>query len=355
MAGPDDAPPIETDALIVGAGPAGLFAVFELGLLGLHAEVVDALPYLGGQCVELYAGKPIYDIPGLPRTTGADLVQRLADQAAPFKAGMHLGQLVASLRREADGRFALATDSGTRFLARVVVIAAGAGAFLPRSLKLPGIEPLVGQQVRYRPLAADDIVGCTGRHVVVVGDEDAALRQACALAEAGNAARVTLVHRRDEFRATVELVGRQRALRAEGRLHFSAGQPVGLHVDSGRLTAIDLADADDTTRRLDVDLLLPLLGLSPKLGPVADWGLALERKHLAVDPARFQTSEPGIFAIGDVAAYPGKLKLLLCGFHEATLAAFAAAAHIRPGQRQTLEYTTTSPRLHALLGVTPEA
>ena len=254
---------------------------------------------------------------------------------------------------EADGRFAVATDAGTRFRAQVVVIAAGAGAFVPRPLKLDGIERFVGGQVAYRAPRGEALAALAGRQVVVVGDEDAALEAACMLAEAGHCARVSLVHRRDAFRASDALVARQQGLRSAGRLHFVAGQPTALQTDGERLSGIVLNDADDRTQTLPLDTLLPLLGLSPKLGAVADWGLALERRHLVVDTTRFQTSEAGIFAIGDVAAYPGKQKLLLCGFHEAALAAFGAAAHVRPGERILLQYTTTSPRLHALLGVAP--
>jgi thioredoxin reductase (NADPH) len=345
------APAITTDALVIGAGPVGLFQVFELGLLELHAEVVDALPHVGGQCAELYPDKPIYDIPGLPVVSGAELAARLQQQAAPFKPGLHLGQLVTDLARRSDGGFDVATSTGTRFVAKVVVIAAGAGAFLPKGLKLDGIEAFVGRQVLHHAPPAATLAG---RQVVILGDEDLALDAANALAEHGQCARVTLLHRRDSFRASAAVLARHQALRASGQLHFIAGQPLALQAaadDPQRLQALDIVDSDGATHTVPADALLLLLGLSPRLGPIADWGLAMARRQLAVDTEAFETSEPGIYAVGDINTYPGKKKLLLCGFHEATLAAFAAAARLQPEQRQLLQYTTTSPRLHALLGV----
>ncbi|MDT7835181.1 NAD(P)/FAD-dependent oxidoreductase [Aquabacterium sp. OR-4] len=343
--------PIETDALVIGAGPVGLFAVFELGLLELRAQLVDTLPQVGGQCTELYADKPIYDVPGIPVTTGRALVDQLMRQAAPFAPGLHLGQLLATLQREADGRWRATTDHGTSFLARVVFIAAGAGAFVPRSITLDGLDRHLGSQAAYQ---LDDAASVAGRQVVILGDEDAALEQAIALAEAASQgpARVTLVHRRDAFRADEATVARFQALRAQGALHFVAGQPSALLEDAaGRLLALDLATPEGGSVRLPLDALLIRMGLSPRLGPISHWGLQLERKQLVVETAGFQTQAPGIFAVGDIITYPGKRKLLLCGFHEATLAAFAAAAHVRPGQPVHLQYTTTSPRLHQLLGV----
>jgi thioredoxin reductase (NADPH) len=345
------APAIETDALVVGAGPVGLFQVFELGLLELHAEVVDALPHIGGQCAELYPGKPIYDIPGLPVVSGADLVSRLQQQAAPFKPGLHLDQLVSDLARRDDGRFDVATSRGTRFIARCVFIAAGAGAFLPKALKLDGVERFIGRQVHHR---LPDPATLAGQQVLVLGDDDGALQAANQLAEGGRCASVTLLHRRDSFRASADTLARHHALRADGRLRFVAGQPVALCTadgDAQRLTGLDVIDSDGATHPLVADTVLPLLGLSPRLGPIADWGLAMERRQLTVTTDTFETAEPGIHAVGDINTYPGKRKLLLCGFHEATLAAFGAAARLAGGKPPLLQYTTTSPRLHALLGV----
>jgi thioredoxin reductase (NADPH) len=325
---------IRTDALIVGAGPVGLFQAFELGLLEINAHIVDSLPYPGGQCAELYADKPIYDIPALPRCTGRELVDRLLQQVAPFKPGLHLGQEVQQLRREADGRFAVATSAGTQFLARTVFIAGGVGSFQPRTLKLEGLDAFAGGQLRY---GLDDATHFAGQHVVVVGGDEGAIDSALRLARAG--AQVLLLHRRDLPDA------------ASAAFRFIAGQATGFAQHGGRLTHLHIATADGHTLHHALDALIVCLGLSPRLGPITQWGLALERKQVVVDTTRFQTNEPGIFAVGDIVHYPGKRKLIVSGFHEATLAAFAAAALLRPDEPVLLQYTTTSPRLHELLGV----
>jgi thioredoxin reductase (NADPH) len=344
----------EVDAVVIGAGPVGLFQVFELGLLGIHAHVIDSLPEPGGQCVELYADKPIYDIPGTQVCTGRELIARLLAQAAPFAATFHLGQQVDTLARQPDGRFALGTSAGVQLLAKVVVIAGGVGSFQPRRLKLDGIGVFEGRQLFYT--APVDEAPTRGRRVLVIGDDDAALEIAIRLAQPGaaRAASVTLMHRRDEFRATPALVAEVMRLRVDGRIGFVAAQPAGFEQRDGRLTTLQLLASDGTTHAVELDTVLALTGLSPRLGPIAGWGLALERKQLVVDTATFATSEPGIFAVGDVNTYPGKKKLILCGFHEAALAAFGAAAHLRPGEPVHLEYTTTSTRLHRALGVAPQ-
>jgi thioredoxin reductase (NADPH) len=343
-----DATPIDTDALVVGAGPVGLFQVFELGLLGIRAHVIDSLPVPGGQCIELYPDKPIYDIPATPVCTGRELVAKLLKQIEPFAPVMHLGQQVDLLERQPDGRLLVASSTGTRWLAKTVVIAGGVGSFQPRRLKIDGLAAFEGTQLRYGSPA--DLDALRGQRVVVIGDDDAALECAMALAPIAS---VTLMHRRDEFKAAPETIAEMRRMRSDGHLQFAAAQPAGIEVSDGRLTALQVLAADGSTPRLPLDTLLVLTGLSPKLGPIADWGLALERKQLVVDTARFQTSEPGIFAVGDVNTYPGKNKLILCGFHEAALAAFGAAAIVFPDTPIHLEYTTTSPRLHKALGVTP--
>jgi thioredoxin reductase (NADPH) len=316
----------------------------------MRAHVVDALPHPGGQCAELYPDKPIYDIPGLPRCTGRELVARLLEQARPFEPVFHLGQQVTALQRQGDGRFLLQTSRGTRLQARAVVIAAGVGAFQPRTLKLEGLERFEGGQLLYR---LDDPARLAGRHVLVVGGEDAALEAALAGAEGGphRAASVTLVHRRDTFAAAPQTLARVQALRAAGRIGFVAGQPVGFAETGGRLDALHLACSDGADRTVPADLLLVCLGLSPRLGPIADWGLAMERRQLAVDTETFETSEPGIHAVGDINTYPGKKKLIVCGFHEATLAAYGVSARLYPDRQGPLQYTTASPRLHRLLGV----
>jgi thioredoxin reductase (NADPH) len=346
------APPLETDAVVIGAGPAGLFQVFELGLLEIRAHVIDTLPVPGGQCIELYPDKPIYDIPGLPFCTGRELTDRLLQQIQPFGATFHLNQEVASVQRQADQRFLVQTSQGTRLLSKTVFIAGGVGAFQPRPLKVPGLERFHDQQVFYR---VRDPAAFAGQHLVVMGDDDTALEWALRLAQEGphQARSVTLLHRRDAFRAAPATVDRMRELCESGAMRFVAGQIVGFEEAQGTLTHLQVMGPDDRTQAVPVDSLLPFLGLSPKLGPIAQWGLALERKQLVVDTEKFETSEPGIFAVGDVNTYPGKKKLIVCGFHEATLAAYAACAYVFPDLKVQLQYTTTSPRLHELLGVIP--
>jgi thioredoxin reductase (NADPH) len=342
---------IHTDALVIGAGPVGLFQVFQLGLQGIHAQVVDVLDQAGGQCIELYPDKPIYDIPGLPYSTGRELTQRLLQQVAPFKPVFHFNQQVSQVRRQANGQWLVATPQ-QQFLTRTLFIAAGVGAFVPRELKIDGLAAFAGSQLFYRlPRPAM----LTGRHVVVVGGEDAAVGNAIALAEEGphQAAGITLIHRRDVLQASTQALARLAELRASGRIQFIAGQITGIETRGDRLTGVAVNTPDDQTLRLPLDALLVHLGISPKLGPVADWGLAMERKQLSVDPASFATSEAGIYAVGDVNSYPGKKKLIVCGFHEATLAAFAAASYLDPQASGALQYTTSSALLQQRLGVQP--
>jgi thioredoxin reductase (NADPH) len=346
-----DAPaPIATDALIVGAGPVGLFQVFELGLLEVGAQVVDSLPHAGGQCLELYADKPIYDIPALPYCTGRELVERLQRQIAPFAARFHLGQQVSSVRRRDDASFDVGTDAGTRFVAKAIVVAGGVGSFQPRRLKVEGLERWRETQVFYRDA---DAVRKAAQHVVIAGAGEAAVAAALS-AVASGAASITLVHRRDDFEAGIDELARLAAARARGRIAFVAGQASGIVESGGRLTGLVVTCNDGTLQTLALDVLLVLLGWSPKLGPLAEWGMALERKQVVVDTERFETSVPGIFAVGDVNVYPGKRKLIVSGFHEATLAAFAIADRVHPERAQPLLYTTTSQKLHKLLGVDPE-
>ena len=341
---------IETDALIVGAGPVGLFQVFQLGLLEVGAQVVDALPHVGGQCLELYADKPIYDIPALPYCTGRELIERLEKQIAPFAAGFHLGQLVSSVAQREDGRFDVGTDAGRRFIAKAIVVAGGVGAFQPRRLKIDGLERWRERQLFYRD-PGPAIAG--GRNVVVAGNGEAAISAALEALESG-AASVTILHRRDDFEAPDLLLLRFGVARTAGRIGFVAGQARAVTSDGDRLSGLVVDVNDGTTRTLALDVLVVLLGWSPKLGPIAEWGLALERKQVVVDPERFETSTPGIHAIGDVNVYPGKRKLIVSGFHEATLAAYAIAERVYPERAQPLLYTTTSPKLHKLLGVAPD-
>lgn len=338
---------IDTDALVIGAGPAGLFQAFQLGLLGLSTQVVEVLPQAGGQCAALYADKPIYDIPGLPRCTGRELTERLMEQIAPFHAGLHFGHEAATLQVRDDGRFEVGTVTGPRFLAHSVFIAAGVGAFTPRRLKVAGLDAHEQRQVFYHP---DDVNRFAGQAVVVVGGNEAALERAAMLAEQP-ATRVTLLHRRDQFTADAALLDRIALARAEGRLQVVIGQISGLHEQDGRLEGVAVLTAEGETVRLAPETLVICHGLSPRLGPIADWGLAMERKLLPVNTATFETAVPGLYAVGDINTYPGKQKLILCGFHEATLAAHAAHARLRPQERGPLLYTTSSTLLQRRLGL----
>ena len=348
------APPIQIDALIIGAGPVGLFQVFELGLQDIRCHVVDSLPHAGGQCLELYADKPIYDIPALPFCTGRELVERLSKQIEPFGCDFHLSQQVELVARRDDYRFDVATAAGTRFIAGAIVIAGGVGSFQPRRLKLDGLD-------RHRDTRlfehGGDIGAMAGQHVVIVGGGEAAVAAAIAASGdgAGRAGSVTLIHRRDDFDAGAEALATLRERRDAGRVEFIAAQPEAIVEHDGELAGLALLCSDGSTRTVPLDALFVLLGWSPKLGPIADWGLALEKKQLVVDTERFETSVPGIHAVGDVNTYAGKKKLIVCGFHEATLAAFAIAQRLRPESALPLQYTTTSPRLHKLLGVAPGA
>lgn len=345
----------ETDALVIGAGPAGLFQAFQLGLQELSTHIVDPLPRPGGQCVELYPDKPIYDIPGLPRCTGAELAERLQQQLAPLRPGWHLEQQVGRLQPRTDGRFDVGTTSGATFIARTVFIAAGVGAFLPRTLKLPGIDAFEGRQFFHR---LPDAAALAGRHVLLMGDEDPALAaalQLSALAGPQAPASVTLMHRRDGFRAAPALVAQMREAVADSRMRLLIAQPQGVVGSSdlaqAQLSGLTVLDRSGELREVRTDVLIALLGLSPRLGPVAEWGLAMEHKQLVVDPGTCETSHPGIYAVGDVVSYPHKKKLILSAFHEATMAAFAAAARLHPQRPPLLEYTSASSRLQRLLGV----
>ena len=351
--------PIETDAVVIGAGPVGLFQVFQLGLLEIRAHVIDALPQAGGQCIELYPDKPIYDIPAVPATTGRALAASLMAQAAPFEPVFHLGEEVTGLARQPDGRLLVDTSRGTRLLAKVVMIAAGVGAFQPRRLKLDrpeALEGLEGRSLFYHDAPAEQLAG---HHVVVVGGDAAALEAALALAGQVGAdvapLSVTLLHRRDVLQAPTLALAELQALCEAGQMRFQVGQVQGVDVtaaaDRPELSGVRITDVEGQPHRLPASRLLVFQGLSPKLGPVADWGLAMDRKQLQVDTESFATSEAGIFAVGDINTYPGKKKLIVCGFHECVLAAFGAAAIVFPDRKPMLQYTTTSPRLHQLLGV----
>lgn len=336
---------IETDVLIVGAGPCGLFQVFELGLLGISAHVVDALPRPGGQCAELYPDKPIFDIPAIVRCDAQELVRRLLEQIKPFKATLHLDRQVTKVaRRDADS-FDVATHRGERFAARAIVVAGGVGAFQPMPLRVRGVERLVDEQVFYR---VRDVATHAGKHLLVLGGGDSALDWTVQLAP--RAKSLTLVHRSDKFRAAPATVAGMRALEAAGKVRFLVGNCVDAPLENGKLRP-HIRHPDQSVTRLDVDHALVFFGLSPKLGPIAEWGLGLDKNQIETDTERFETNVAGIYAVGDIATYPGKKKLILSGFHEAALAAFAIKARLAPDEKVHLQYTTTSPIMHQRLGV----
>lgn len=329
--------PTETDVCIVGAGPVGLFQVFECGMLRMRCVVVDALDAIGGQCIALYPEKPIYDIPAHPAISGAGLIEALIAQAAPFRPDYRLGRQAVSLGREPDGRLRVGTSAGEEILARAVVIAAGAGAFGPNRPPLPGLAAYEGRSVFYAVQRREDF---RGKRVVIAGGGDSAVDWALSLAEV--AAAVRLVHRRAKFRAAPESVARLEALAAAGRVELVVPyQLAGLIGAEGRLAAVEVATLRGEKRVLEADALLCFFGLAADLGPIARWGLALERNHIRVDPATCATSIPGVFAIGDVATYPGKLKLILQGFAEAAVAAHAIHPLVFPDRALHFEYSTT--------------
>ena len=334
------------ETVIIGAGPVGLFQIFELGLLGISTHIIDSLSLPGGQCTELYPDKPIYDIPALPICGAQELIDRLLEQVKPFNATFHLGQEVTELRVLNNGKFHVATSSGTRLHAGAVVIAAGVGSFQPRRLSIPGIERFEGKYVHYRVRSAADFFN---QDLVICGGGDSALDWTVALCE--KARSLTLVHRRADFRAAPATVARMRDLVAAGKMQLLEGSAVAIHTADEKVTGLDVQTTDGQTRQVAVDHVFAFFGLHPKLGPIAQWGLELEKKALRVDTEKFQTSVPGIFAIGDINTYPGKKKLILSGFHEAALTAFAIQHHLFPEKRQFLQYTTTSPIMQKRLGV----
>jgi len=336
---------ISTDALIVGGGPCGLFAVFELGLLDIKCQVVDILDRPGGQCAELYPEKPIYDIPALSIVTGAELTQRLLDQIKPFHPQFHFNQMVTSLQKRDDGLFELTTDGGLTFRTKVVVIAAGGGSFQPKKPPIPGIDAYEGTSVHY---SIKKMEALRGRDILIVGGGDSALDWTLNLQPL--ARRLTLLHRRDDFRAAPDSVRKMRELVSAGKMEFKLGQVTGLKGEGGQLAGAAVKGPQGDFE-IATDCMLPFFGLTMKLGPVANWGLNLHENLIPVDTAKFETSVPGIFAIGDINTYPGKLKLILSGFHEAALMAQEAFHHIRPGERLLFQYTTSSSSLQKKLGV----
>lgn len=343
--------PIRTDAVIIGAGPCGLFTVFEMGLLDMKCHLIDILDRPGGQCAELYPEKPIYDIPAWPEISGQGLTDRLMEQIAPFKPVFHFQQMAESVEKTPGGLWRLTTDIGTVFEARVIIIAAGGGSFVPKKPPIPGIENYEGTSVFY---AVRQMKQFENKKIIIVGGGDSALDWTLNLQPLARS--LTLIHRRDEFRAAPDSVGRMRGLVSEGKINFTAGQVRELKGENGRLSSVMVERADKTMEEIECDTLLPFFGLTMKLGPIAGFGLNLHENLIPVDTEKFETSEPGIFAVGDINWYPGKLKLILSGFHEAALMARQAFRYVYPDAKLKFEYTTSSTSLQKKLDVseTPE-
>ncbi|MDH3691874.1 MAG: NAD(P)/FAD-dependent oxidoreductase [Gammaproteobacteria bacterium] len=339
---------IESEVVIVGAGPCGLFQVFELGLLGIKAHVIDSLPSTGGQCSTLYPEKPIYDIPAIPVCAAQELVDKLEQQIKPFDAEFHLEEIVVQVHHNDDGSFNLKTSTGTEFHTKVIIIAGGLGSFEPRPLRLKGIVEYEGINLSYK---VTDKEKYRGKHLVILGGGDSALDWTLDLYEESTS--LTLIHRREEFRAAPASVAKMKQLCEENgdKIRYLIARVKGFQADQGQLTGLEVQTPDDEVVTVELEELLVFYGLSPNLGPIAEWGLEIDKRQIKVDTEKYQTNIPGIFAIGDINTYPGKKKLILSGFHEAALAAFAIEKHLYPDKRQFMQYTTTSTVLHERLGV----
>lgn len=339
---------IEADVVIIGAGPCGLFQVFELGLLGIKSHVVDSLPSTGGQCSTLYPEKPIYDIPAIPVCGAQELIDRLEQQIKPFEPQFHLKQTVTAVTAHADGGFSLKTSTDTSFSTKAIVIAGGLGSFQPRPLRLKGIEKYEGDSLSYKVTNKERYCD---KHLVILGGGDSALDWTLDLYE--RAASLTLIHRREEFRAAPASVAKMKELSADSdsKVRYLIGRAKEFHEDQGRLTGLEVQTLEEEMRTIELDELLVFYGLSPNLGPIAEWGLEIDRRQIQVETEKYETNIPGIFAIGDINTYPGKKKLILSGFHEAALAAFGIEKHLYPDRKQFMQYTTTSTVLHDRLGV----
>ena len=337
---------IKTDVMIVGAGPVGLFAVFELGLLDIKAHLVDILDKIGGQCAELYPEKPIYDIPGLPKISAQGLVDNLMEQIKPFSPQFHLNEMVEKVERIGDPLFRVTTNAGQVFECKVLVIAAGGGSFQPKRPPIPGIEAYEAKSVHY---AVRQMEQFRGKRILIAGGGDSALDWTLNLAPI--ASHLTLLHRRQDFRAAPDSVNKMMNLVGEGKIDLVLGQVTSLEGQDGQVSAAIVKRTDGSIFNIACDAILPFFGLTMKLGPVADWGIAMQDELIPVDTGTFETNVPGIFAIGDINTYPGKLKLILSGFHEGALMAQKAHRYVYPDKRLTFQYTTSSTSLQKKLGV----
>jgi thioredoxin reductase (NADPH) len=337
---------IKTDALIIGAGPCGLFAVFELGLLDIKAHLIDILDKIGGQCAELYPEKPIYDIPGIPMVTGQGLTDALMEQIKPFGPTFHLNEMVETIEKIGDPLFRVTTDAGQVFETKVVIISAGGGSFQPKRPPVPGIEVYEGKSVHYSVRKMEVF---RDRDILIVGGGDSALDWTLNLQPIARS--MTLLHRRDDFRAAPHSVEQMRALVKAGKMQMKLGQVTALEGEGGQLSAAVVKGNDNATFKVDCNTMLPFFGLTMKLGPVASWGVKLENNLIPVETSAFETDVPGIFAIGDINTYPGKLKLILSGFHEGALMSQKAHRYIYPDKRLVFQYTTSSSSLQKKLGV----
>lgn len=342
--------PIKTDVVIIGAGPIGLFAVFELGLLDMKAHLIDILDKIGGQCAELYPEKPIYDIPGIPYTSAQGLVDALMQQIKPFNPQFHLNEMVEKVEKIGDPLFRVTTDQGKVFESKILVIAAGGGSFQPKRPPIPGVEPYEGTSIFY---AVRKMEAFRDKRVLIVGGGDSALDWTLNLAPV--ASHLTLLHRRSEFRAAPDSVNKMLALVGEGKIDFVLGQVTALQGEQGQISKAVVKTNEGSSYEIACDVMLPFFGLTMKLGPVANWGFELKNNELIpVETAAFETSVPGIFAIGDINWYPGKLKLILSGFHEGALMAQKAHRYVYPDKRLVFQYTTSSTSLQKKLGVAPQ-
>ena len=338
--------PIETDAVIIGAGPCGLFTVFEMGLLDMQCHLIDILDRPGGQCAELYPEKPIYDIPAYPTISGQELTDRLMEQIAPFDPVFHFQEMAVGLEKLENGRWRLRTDVGTVFDTTCIIIAAGGGSFMPKKPPIPNIEEFEGTSVFY---AVRQMEQFRGKNILIAGGGDSALDWSLNLQPIAES--LALIHRRDAFRAAPDSVSKMRSMVDKGAMAFHTGQIKRLIGTNGQLEAVEMMDANKEMQTIECDTLLPFFGLTMKLGPIADFGLNLHENLIPVDTEKFETSEPGIFAVGDINTYPGKLKLILSGFHEAALMSRQAFKYCRPDAKLRFEYTTSSSSLQSKLGV----